>query len=325
MENKPRYSRISDILDLAIFMQSKIEGVTIPQIAERYNISRKTAERMRDSLMCIFPQIDEIKVQDSYKHWGFTNFSLSNLIAFTPEELASINQLKNLANGDVANILEKIIEKIEALNNKNNIDIKDKIELIMQTQGFCIKQAPNYKIKPEFFEAIKDSIGKSCKLNAIYHSKKRLIEPLGLIYGTKIYLVGKEKEKGKGIYNYLLHKFEALECSNIPFKKTKFDLQKYANLSFGSFHGEILKVKLSFVPKLKDDIINYNFHPTQKISEEKDGSITVKFSASGSKEIFCHLFKWGSDCKIVSPESLKTEYKSYLLETLKNYQQQAKV
>ena len=32
MSDKPRYSRISDILDLAIFMSSKIQGVTITEI-----------------------------------------------------------------------------------------------------------------------------------------------------------------------------------------------------------------------------------------------------------------------------------------------------
>ena len=46
-EDKPRYSRVSDILDLAIYMSSKIQGVTINEIAERYNVSRRTAERMR--------------------------------------------------------------------------------------------------------------------------------------------------------------------------------------------------------------------------------------------------------------------------------------
>jgi len=50
MQNdKPRYSRVSDILDLAIFMSSKLQGVTIKDIQERYNVSRRTAERMRDS------------------------------------------------------------------------------------------------------------------------------------------------------------------------------------------------------------------------------------------------------------------------------------
>ena len=70
MQDKPRYSRVSDILDLAIFMSSKIQGVTLNEISARYNVSRRTAERMRDSLTCIFPQVDEIETDDAQKHTG---------------------------------------------------------------------------------------------------------------------------------------------------------------------------------------------------------------------------------------------------------------
>ena len=82
MNDKPRYSRISDILDLAVFMSSKLQGITIKDIEERYNVSRRTAERMRDSLTCIFPSIEEIETDDIQKHWGFVNYSISNLITF---------------------------------------------------------------------------------------------------------------------------------------------------------------------------------------------------------------------------------------------------
>ena len=93
MQNdKPRYSRVSDILDLAIFMSSKLQGVTIKDIQERYNVSRRTAERMRDSLTCIFPSVDEIETDDLQKHWGFVNYSISNFITFTPEEIGNIEQ-----------------------------------------------------------------------------------------------------------------------------------------------------------------------------------------------------------------------------------------
>ena len=92
-ENKPRYSRVSDILDLAIFMSSKIQGVTINEIAQRYNVSRRTAERMRDSLTCIFPSVDEIPTNDTQKHWGFINYSISHLISFTPTLLLFFNSI----------------------------------------------------------------------------------------------------------------------------------------------------------------------------------------------------------------------------------------
>ncbi len=63
MDNKPRYSRISDIIELIIFMQSKMCGVTLTDIQKYFNISRRTAERMRDSLLNILPQIDEIETK----------------------------------------------------------------------------------------------------------------------------------------------------------------------------------------------------------------------------------------------------------------------
>ena len=147
--------------------------------------------------------------------------------------------------------------------------------------------------------------------------KERLLEPLGLIYGEKIHLIAKEKAKGDGIYNYLLHKFDEMKVTDKTFDKGDFNLQEYTKLSFGVYHGEILDVKLSFDKSVAEEASKYNFHPTQKIKFEKDGSLTVSFKASGSKEIMWHVFKWGSCCKIVAPKSLKEQYINYLQECIK--------
>ena len=73
------------------------------------------------------------------------------------------------------------------------------------------------------------------------------ITPINIVsYGDKIYLVAREKAKDDGIYNYLLHKFDDLKLADKSFDKGNFDLQKYTNLSFGVYHGEILNVKLLF-------------------------------------------------------------------------------
>ena len=77
-------------------------------------------------------------------------------------------------------------------------------------------------------------------------------------------------------------------------------------------------VKLLFAKDVAEDVLNYNFHPTQKIKQNEDGTVTVKFKASGSLAIMWHLFKWGGDVKIISPTSLKKEYKNYLQNVLNN-------
>ena len=320
MQNKPRYSRVSDILDLAIFMSSKLQGITIKDIEERYNVSRRTAERMRDSLTCIFPSVDEIETEDAQKHWGFINYSISQFVTFTPKEVANIEQCqRRTTNKEMKKELGKTVEKIKAFNRKHETSLENNIELYMQTEGYAVRQMPQYKISIEALEIIRDAVQHSKVVTGIYHDKKRTIEPLGMIYGEKIYLVAREKAKGDGIYNYLLHKFQDLKLTDKNFDKGDFDLQEYTNQSFGVYHGEILNVKLSFTPDLTEEASKFNFHPTQKGKFEKDGSYTLTFKASGSKEIIWHVFKWGAGCKILTPKSLQKEYKKYLEENLKNY------
>ena len=320
MQDKPRYSRVSDILDLAIFMSSKIQGVTISEIAERYNVSRRTAERMRDSLTCIFPSVDEIETDDAQKHWGFINYSISNLISFTPKELANIEQCqRRTTNKEMKEELAKTVEKIKAFNRKNANSLETNIELYMQTEGYAVRQMPQYRISLETLEVIREAVQLSKMVEGIYHDKTRLIEPLGMIYGEKIYLIAREKAKGDGVYNYLLHKFEKLKLTEDTFDKGDFSLQEYTNQSFGVYHGEVLDVELLFSPELAPEASQFNFHPTQKGKYNEDGSYTVTFRASGSLEIIWHVFKWGSGCKIIAPKSLQDEYKKYLEDNLKNY------
>ena len=320
MQDKPRYSRVSDILDLAIFMSSKLQGVTIKDIEERYNVSRRTAERMRDSLTCIFSSVDEIETDDAQKHWGFINYSISQFVTFTPKEVANIEQCqRRTTNKEMKEELGKTVEKIKAFNRKHETSLENNIELYMQTEGYAVRQMPQYKISIEALEVIREAVQHSKVVTGIYHDKKRTIEPLGMIYGEKIYLVAREKAKGDGIYNYLLHKFQDLKLTDKSFDKGDFDLQAYTNLSFGVYHGEVLDVKLSFTSDLAEEASKFNFHPTQKGKFEKDGSYTLTFKASGSKEIIWHVFKWGAGCKILAPKSLRDEYKKYLEANLRNY------
>lgn len=68
-----RYTRVSDILDLLVFMAHATLGVSINDIENRYSVSRRTAERMRDSLLNIFPQINITYIDGNKRFWGITD------------------------------------------------------------------------------------------------------------------------------------------------------------------------------------------------------------------------------------------------------------
>lgn len=311
---KPRYSRVSDIIDLATFMASRIQGITIKDIVERYNVSRRTAERMRDSLLNIFPQIIELdEVNDNQKHWGFADYSIKELISFTPKEIANLGILQNrTTNKELKEELGKTIDKIKSLQIKKQNSMQNNIEIIMQTEGYAIRQMPQYHIDNNIVLKIREAIRNNLSVKCLYHDKERKLEPLGMIYGEKIYLLAREKAKGNDIYTYLLHKLDKIELTNEPFDKGDFDLKEYSKRSFGVYFGEQLNVKLQFDKEIAQDVMSYNFHPSQKTSLEEDGSVIVKFKASGDKEIMWHIFKWGDKVKILAPNTLKKLYKQTL-------------
>ena len=162
MEDKPRYSRVSDILDLAVYMSSRVQGITISDIMKMYNVSRRTAERMRDSLTNIFPQIEEIETDDNQKHWGFVNYSISQLITFEPKEIVNLEQLqRRTTNKELKSELSKTIEKIKSFNRKNKTTIENNVELFMQTEGYAIRQMPQYKISTNTLVVIREAIQNS--------------------------------------------------------------------------------------------------------------------------------------------------------------------
>ncbi|WP_038015054.1 helix-turn-helix transcriptional regulator, partial [Terasakiella pusilla] len=83
----------------------------------------------------------------------------------------------------------------------------------------------------------------------------------------------------------------------IVFERDKnFSLQSYAERSFGVFQEEHqYDVVWKFSPRVTADAMEFIFHPTQSFEETEDGSLIVRFKASGRKEMDWHLYTWGED------------------------------
>lgn len=318
MDYKPRYSRVTDIIELIILMQSKVAGVSLNDIQEEFDVSRRTAERMRDSVLNLLPQVGEIPTDSRVKRWGFINYSMNELVSFSKDEIATLEKLKQNCDKISKKDLSTITNKIKTLNQKKLNTLEHEIEFILNCEGYAVKQSPNYKIDLDSISTIRESIRGSFKLSGKYNDKDKIFSPLGLLFGEKIYLVAIEDNKGGEPFTYLLHRFQNLKLTNKKFDSNGFDLREFAKKSFGVFQGEIYNVKLNFDATAAEDASNYNFHPTQKGKWEKDGSYTVTFKASGDKHIIWNLFKWGDTVKIIAPKELKKKYKEYLQKVLTN-------
>lgn len=318
VEEKPRYSRVTDILDLIVLMQSRVLGITLKDIEKQLNVTRRTAERIRDALVLGLPQVDEIETSGKEKHWGFVSgYTMNEIINFTPEEIANLESIKDsFSIEDKKQVLDSVITKLKAHSRKQITQIDDAIELILKSEGVAVSQKPSHKIDIQVFDVIRKAIKEKLMIICEYSGNKKCLAPYGIIYGSNVYLIAVEDGK-LNPYVYSLHKISNVHNTSKIFDKGDFNIKEYANHSFGVYQNEVVKVELLFSKDVAEEVLNYNFHPTQKVKQNDDGSVTVKFKASGELEIIWHIFKWGDNVKIISPTKLKKQYIEYLENVLK--------
>ncbi|WP_313577295.1 WYL domain-containing protein, partial [Brevundimonas sp.] len=84
-----------------------------------------------------------------------------------------------------------------------------------------------------------------------------------------------------------------------------FDLGVFASQSFGIYQDEIEEVAVRITPEGADEARGWRWHPTQTVEDRADGSVVVRFRASGMRELAWHLFTWGERATILGPERLK--------------------
>jgi len=311
------YKKTEDLLKLAILMQSNREGLSIKDIAERFRVSRRTAERMRDLIINEFPQCVEEK-DGQIKRWHIPQGTLKDFIFFSVEEISLLETLKKLLvknnMTDKAGTLDGVIDKIKAnITDKKFMRIDPDAEVLMEAEGFICRPGPKLKTDLEQIKLIREAILNSNEICIKYHSRSKnrtfgfRVRPYGFLYGErKHYLIARYTGKrDDGIpRNFILSNIKAVKvCSERFAFDPDFNLQEYAEEAFGSYHEDPFDVEWLFDAEVADEASQYIFHPRQETIRNKDGTLTVKFRAGGRLEMDWHLYTWGKHVTVVKPEN----------------------
>ena len=335
MAEDKRNEPLKRLLNLVFIMQEPEYrgGMTIDEIAKILGKSERTARRMIKALIdldcVVVSEPDPSKDFDKRKKALYKFIRLNNIRGITASELGTLERVsKNKRNNQLErNELSNLLKKLRNITeDKSNFFYND-LELIMQTEGFAVRPTPKCKVDEETINKIREAIRDNVQIRCDYENKSgekksRLLSPLGFLYGIqKTYLIARMDGKGDTPLTFAVHKISNVRRGLHYFDRGDFNLHEYANKAFGVWHDEnnILNVKLSFKKELADAVLNYDFHPTQEIKQEEDGSVTVTFHACGENEILWHIFTWGNNCKILEPTKLKDKYIEMLDSVKKEY------
>ena len=78
-------------------------------------------------------------------------------------------------------------------------------------------------------------------------------------------------------------------------------LSAYAGKTLTTWYG-------AFSAAVADAVREHHFHPSQRIEEQLDGTLIVRFKAGGSKEMCWCAMRWEGHAEILEPAHLRQSY-----------------
>jgi predicted DNA-binding transcriptional regulator YafY len=312
-----RYEKADNLLILALEMQAARSGLSLVDIEERFSVGRRTAMRMRDAIMRIFPQADELLIDGRTKRWRIPPGTLNRLVDFTADELADLDTAIRILERDnmedQARSLENLLAKLKAsLKPEISRRVEPDLEALLEAENLAMRPGPRPKNRTFVLEELRNAIKGFQVVTIKYRTRstgktsQRKVHPYGFLYGHRHYLVAYNMRKGEEGYRlFSLPNIHKVELSDEYFERDEgFDLDEFAKASFGVFHDKPVDVVWKFSPRAAPDAIDFIFHPDQQLEPQGDGSLIVRFSAGGQLEMAWHLFAWGDDVEVLEPKSL---------------------
>ena len=314
-----RFEKAEQLLQLAEMMQGSSEGIGLADIQERFDVGRRTAERMRDAVIRIFPNVEERVQEDKIKRWRLRPGSLKHLTHLNADDLSelktAIDQLRRENLPVQADNLERLWLKLKGMVRPESASrIETDLEALLEAEGYATRPGPRPKIEPKVLYLLREAIKGAQKVLITYHSRfkgdvrERVICPYGFLYGARHYLIA-WCDDAQDIRTFAMANITEISLTDDFFERhDDFNLKTYSERSFGVFQEEPFAVRWKFDAEVADDVRDHMFHPTQEIEELKDGSLIVSFKAAGWKEMCWHLFTWDGNVEILEPEKLEEQY-----------------
>ena len=311
-----RYERVKDIVRLAVRLQAAHGGLTLDDIRGDFGVSRRTAERLRDAVEAAFGPLEIVETANVKRHWRLRSDALRRLATFTAEELAELTSaataLSRSGLEERATLLRDLAEKLRAMQRSASLErIESDLEALVHAEGLATRPGPKERIDAGLLALLREAITTTRVVEFQYlaqttgRRRRYRVRPHGLLYGNRAFLVAPTDRHGDLRLWRLANMSEARLAPETFERDPEFDLERYAERSFGTFQEKPVRVVLRFDADVARDASTFLFHPQQSVEENGDGSLTVRFEAGGIDEMCRHLFTWGETVAVEKPVRLR--------------------
>jgi len=294
-------------------------------LGKKFEVSRSTIMRDIDFLRdryCAPLEYDSEK--NGYFYTDSTFFIKS--VMLTEGELFTVSaimplleQYKNTPlEESIKNILAKIIEMLPQ---------EISIDSAYVTKDISFISDPLPKIDEEIFNAIFQAVKIHNSITFEYRSlrsqlyNERTMDPYHVICQKgNWYLIG-FCHHHQEIRVFSLARMRNLKCLQNHFEIPQdFDLNKHIDVALGIWNNvdNPEKIELLFSPEINTYILERQWHPSQEMYQNEDGTVYLSFMSNQFQETLYWVLSFGSSVKVLNPPKLIEKVKEEARKILEN-------
>jgi predicted DNA-binding transcriptional regulator YafY len=310
-----RLDKATALLHLARRLAGSAEGLSLEEVAGEFGVDRRTAERMRDAVRDLFPQMEEIR-KGRAKRFRIPGGLDPFFETPTVEELADLalaaEASRQAGLPDRAENLVRLAGKVESrIRPGLRIRYAADVEALALTERIALRPGPRPACNPEVLRRLRAALLAMKQVRFAYTARgegeamMRTVDPCGLLFGSVYYLVGRREGAPEPVL-WRVDRMADVEVLDVAAQVPEgFEMEAFANRSFGVFREPAEDVVLRVRPGSADLARSFLFHPDQTFETQADGSLILRMRVGGLLELCWHLFTWRGEIEIVGPDRLK--------------------
>ncbi len=287
-------------------------GLSLDQLKAELGVTKRTIQRDIGVLEAAgFPVMSESRegtvywrLLDPTKPSAELSFTLAELMAL----YFSRDLLQVLHGSPMQDALTTALQKVGAKLPASGHDL---LRRLKELTAVSVTGWKDYTKSSETIKALNRAIRHRLTVRISHkplkapEAKTRAVDPYRLWYtGGGLYLVACDHAK-RAIRTFAVERINSITTTNQRFSiRDDFDFEAFQRTAFPVHGGEPQLVRIRFSPDQAPYIMERDWHDSQTLELQPDGSVILSLKVASLWEVKRWLFGWGADAEILTPKDL---------------------
>lgn len=311
-----KYSQVARLHDLIRILEARY-GATVEELVEECRVTRRTIYRdLQAILEAGYPLVNERQADGQVVYRFMSGFSKIPPITFSLEELMTLylcrGQLDFLQGTPFQEDLEAIFARIRSNLPPRSVAHLERIAEASAPRFLGFK---DYSKQHKLLTELRQGLLKQQRCQLHYRPAKRrrtryLVDPYTLLFFKNALYLGGYAHNRKALRLFAVERIDSLELLDERFEVPEdYRAAALTGSAFGLIDdGEAVQVELLFDREVAHLIRERVWHPDQRLEKGRDGSLLLRFTATGDKEILSWLYSFLPHVRVLAPASLRDKF-----------------